>query len=63
MLLQAQVLPNVGDLQANLDAMAAAVEQSDIVAWKVFTNFPDLYDGSGNAWRLDDGDPELPGRR
>ena len=59
-LLQAQALPNVGDLHANLDAMAAAVEQSDIVAWKVFTNFPDLYDGSGNAWRLDDGDPELP---
>ncbi len=59
-LLQAQVLPNVGDLQANLDAMHAAVEQSDIVAWKVFTNFPDLYDGSGSAWRLDDGDPALP---
>jgi predicted TIM-barrel fold metal-dependent hydrolase len=59
-LLQAQVLPNVGDLQANLDAMHAAVERSDIVAWKVFTNYPDLYDGSGNAWRLDDGDPELP---
>ena len=30
------------------------------MAWKVFTNFPDLYDGSGNAWRLDDGDPALP---
>ena len=59
-LLQAQALPNVGDLQANLDAMAAAVEQHDIVAWKVFTNFPDLYDGSGNAWRLDDGDAALP---
>jgi predicted TIM-barrel fold metal-dependent hydrolase len=25
----------------------------------VFTNFPDLYDGSGNAWRLDDSDPTL----
>jgi predicted TIM-barrel fold metal-dependent hydrolase len=59
-LLQAQALPNVGDLQANLDAMHAAVEHADIVAWKVFTNFPDLYDGSGNAWRLDDGDPALP---
>jgi uncharacterized protein len=58
-LLHAQALPNVGDLQANLDAMAAAVEQYPIVCWKVFTNFPDLYDGSGNAWRLDDADPGL----
>ena len=33
--------------------------QYPIVCWKVFTNFPDLYDGSGNAWRLDDGDPAL----
>lgn len=58
-LLQAQALPNVGELGANLDAMAAAVEQYPIVAWKTFTNFPDLWDGSGNAWRLDDGDPSL----
>ena len=59
MLLHAQALPNVGDLQANLDAMSAAVARYPIVCWKVFTNFPDLYDGSGNAWRLDDGDPSL----
>ena len=58
-LLHAQALPNVGDLQANLDAMSAAVARYPIVSWKVFTNFPDLYDGSGNAWRLDDGDPAL----
>jgi predicted TIM-barrel fold metal-dependent hydrolase len=58
-LLHAQALPNVGDLQANLDAMSDAVARSPIVSWKVFTNFPDLYDGSGNAWRLDDGDPAL----
>ncbi|MGH8985298.1 MAG: amidohydrolase family protein, partial [Acidimicrobiia bacterium] len=58
-LLHAQALPNVGDLQANLDAMAAAVERYPIVAWKVFTNYPDLWDGSNNAWRLDDGDPGL----
>ena len=58
-LLQAQALPNVGDLSANLDAMSAAVDRFPIVAWKVFTNYPDLYDGSGNAWRLDDGDPAL----
>ena len=59
-LMQAQALPNVGDLQAGLDSMAAAKATYPIVAWKVFTNFPDLYDGSGNAWRLDDGDPSLP---
>jgi uncharacterized protein len=58
-LLHAQALPNVGDLQANLDAMSDAVARSPIACWKVFTNFPDLYDGSGNAWRLDDGDPAL----
>ncbi len=59
-LLQAQALPNVGDLHASLDAMSAAKAQHPIVAWKVFTNYPDLYDNSGNAWRLDDGDPQLP---
>jgi hypothetical protein len=59
-LLQAQALPNVGPLAASLDAMAATTAQYPVVAWKVFTNYPDLYDGSGNAWRLDDGDPSLP---
>jgi predicted TIM-barrel fold metal-dependent hydrolase len=58
-LLHAQALPNVGDLQANLDAMSDAAARYPIVCWKVFTNFPDLYDGSGNAWRLDDGDSAL----
>jgi predicted TIM-barrel fold metal-dependent hydrolase len=58
-LLHAQALPNVGDLQANLDAMSDAVARYPVVSWKVFTNFPDLYDASGNAWRLDDGDPAL----
>jgi predicted TIM-barrel fold metal-dependent hydrolase len=58
-LLHAQALPNVGDLQANLDATSDAVARYPIVCWKVFTNFPDLYDGSGNAWRLDDADPAL----
>ena len=58
-LLQGQVLPNVGDLQANLDAMTSLTERHPIAAWKVFTNYPDLYEGSGNAWRLDDGDLSL----
>jgi hypothetical protein len=59
-LLQAQALPNVGRLGTSLDAMAATAARYPVVAWKVFTNYPDLYDGSGNAWRLDDGDPALP---
>lgn len=50
---------SVDHLQANLDAMSDAVARYPIIPWKVFTNFPDLYDGSGNAWRLDDGDPAL----
>jgi uncharacterized protein len=58
-LLHAQALPNVGDLQANLDAMSAAAARYPIVAWKIFTNYPDLYEHSGNAWRLDDADPRL----
>ena len=59
-LLHSQALPNVGDLQANLDAMATVAADHSIVAWKIFTNYPDLYDGSRNVWRLDDGDPSLP---
>jgi uncharacterized protein len=39
--------------------MTAATQRYRIAAWKVFTNYPDLYEGSGNAWRLDDGDPTL----
>jgi uncharacterized protein len=58
-LLHGQAFPNVGDLSANLDAMAAATQRYRIVAWKVFTNYPDLYDSSGNAWRLDDGEAGL----
>jgi len=58
-LLHAQALPNVGPLQANLDAMEAMVQSHPVKAWKVFTNYPDLYQRDGSAWRLDDGDPNL----
>jgi uncharacterized protein len=58
-LVHALALPNVGNLKANLDAMQAMAESQPVSAWKVFTHYPDLYDGSGNAWRLDDGDPAL----
>ncbi|HEX6261681.1 MAG TPA: amidohydrolase family protein [Actinomycetota bacterium] len=58
-LLHALVLPNVGPLAANLDAMEEGVGRYPIAAWKVFTHFPDVYEGSGSGWRLDDGDPSL----
>jgi predicted TIM-barrel fold metal-dependent hydrolase len=58
-LLHAQALPNVGPLQANLDGMEAMVRTHPIKAWKVFTNYPDLYQHDGSAWRLDDADPNL----
>lgn len=58
-LVHALALPNVGELGANLDAMQAMAESQPISAWKVFTHYPDLYDHTGAAWRLDDGDPAL----
>jgi len=58
-LLHGQAFPNIGDLAANLDAMASAAQRYHLIAWKVFTNYPDLYDGTGNACRLDDADPAL----
>ena len=58
-LLHAQVLPNVGPLQANLDAMADRVRRYPIKAWKVFTHYPDLYTGGGGWW-LDDHERGVP---
>jgi hypothetical protein len=58
-LVHALSLPNVGELSANLDAMQAMAESDPVSAWKVFTHYPDLYIGNGDAWRLDDGDPSL----
>lgn len=55
----ALALPNVGELKANLDAMQAMAETQKISAWKIFTHYPDLYDHNGDAWRLDDADPNL----
>ncbi|HEX2234525.1 MAG TPA: amidohydrolase family protein [Thermoleophilaceae bacterium] len=58
-LLHAQVLPNYGALQANLDGMEENARRYPIKAWKVFTHFPDAFGDPGNAWRLDDADPSL----
>ena len=59
-LLHAQVLPNYGRLQENLDLMEENHRRYPIAAWKVFTHFPDAFGEPGNAWRLDDADPSLP---
>ena len=59
-LLHAQVLPNYGPLQANLDEMERNARRYPITAWKVFTHFPDAFGDPGNAWRLDDADKRLP---
>jgi uncharacterized protein len=59
-LLHAQVLPNYGRLEANLELMEENALRYPISAWKVFTHFPDAFGDSGNAWRLDDADPRLP---
>jgi predicted TIM-barrel fold metal-dependent hydrolase len=59
-LLHAQVLPNYGALRDNLDLMEENANRYPIAAWKVFTHFPDAFGDPGNAWRLDDADPNLP---
>jgi predicted TIM-barrel fold metal-dependent hydrolase len=59
-LLHAQALPNVGPLTANLEAMEDIVDRYPIAAWKVFTHFPDLYEGNRNGWWLDDHEVGLP---
>ncbi|MBA3264134.1 MAG: amidohydrolase family protein [Thermoleophilaceae bacterium] len=59
-LLHAQVLPNYGRLEANLDMMEENARRYPIAAWKVFTHFPDAFGQPGNAWRLDDADARLP---
>ena len=59
-LMHGQALPNVGEPGSTLDGMAALADAHPIAAWKVFTHYPDVFDNSGSAWRLDDGDPNLP---
>lgn len=59
-LLHAQVLPNYGPLQENLNLMEENARRYPIAAWKVFTHFPDAFGDPGNAWRLDDADKRLP---
>ncbi|MGQ0668665.1 MAG: amidohydrolase family protein, partial [Actinomycetota bacterium] len=58
--LHALTLPNVGPLDANLDAMEEAVGRYRIAAWKTFTHYPDLYTGGDQGWWLDDHEDGLP---
>jgi predicted TIM-barrel fold metal-dependent hydrolase len=53
-LLHAQVLPNYGPLEQNLDLMEENARRYPIAAWKVFTHFPDAFGEPGNYWQLDD---------
>ena len=59
-LLHGNPFPNIGPLQSNLDKMEEATRDHSISAWKVFTNYPHLWDDSGNVWWFDDHDPSLP---
>ena len=59
-LLHGNPFPNLGPPDRALEKMDEAVRDHRVAAWKVFTHYPDLWDGSGNAWRLDDADPSLP---
>jgi predicted TIM-barrel fold metal-dependent hydrolase len=58
-LLHGQALPNVGSLEANLEAMERTVSRHAIAAWKVFTLYPDLWEGTGGWW-LDDHESGVP---
>jgi predicted TIM-barrel fold metal-dependent hydrolase len=59
-LLQGQVLPNVGRPEVMLDGMESTARRYPIAAWKTFTHFPAVFEGNGDAWWLDDHDPSLP---
>jgi predicted TIM-barrel fold metal-dependent hydrolase len=59
-LLHAQALPNVGRPEAALEAMEETAKRYPVVAWKTFTHFPAVFEGTDQAWWLDDHDPNLP---
>ena len=52
-LMHGQALPALGNLDAQLDAMNALLDEYPIAAWKVYTHTP-------SPWFLDDHDPRAP---
>jgi len=53
-LLHGQATPQLGELDARLDAMDALVAEYPIAAWKLYTHTP------GPGWFLDDHEPSAP---
>jgi len=56
LLLHAMVLPNLSPQEAQLEAMARAVEEWQVAAWKVYTQ----WGPNGVGWALDDPKVGLP---
>lgn len=52
-LIQGQAAPDVGRLDAALEAMTAVAAEHQLSAWKVYTHSP-------NGWFFDDHDPDAP---
>ncbi|MDO8362492.1 MAG: amidohydrolase family protein [Actinomycetota bacterium] len=52
-LIQGQAAPDVGPIEAALEAMSAVTAAHAVCAWKVYTHSP-------NGWFLDDADPQAP---
>jgi hypothetical protein len=53
-LMHGQATPQLGTLEAQLDAMDSLVERYPITAWKLYTHRP------GPGWFLDDHEPSVP---
>jgi predicted TIM-barrel fold metal-dependent hydrolase len=56
-LLHSIVVPNIGRLEDQLDAMQARAETLDVAAWKVYTPYEG---GTGQGWSLDDEEFGIP---
>jgi hypothetical protein len=51
-LMHGQAIPALGNVDAQLDAMSALIEEYPIAAWKIYTHAP-------SPWFLDDHDPRV----
>ncbi len=57
LLLHSIVVPNVGELEEQLDKMQARAEMLDVAAWKVYTPYAGT---TGRGWFLDDEEFGIP---